>query len=66
MKTGTFGESGRFQVPNDTLSDETKKRRPIFYANIPQNSGLRVCFMRLPLLGEFSANLCKSHILDRF
>ena len=36
MKTGTFAESAHFHVPkNDTLDAKTKKRRPLFNANIP-------------------------------
>ena len=36
LKTGTFAESARFQVPKNGISDhETEKRRPLFNANIP-------------------------------
>ena len=36
MKTGTFSKSARFHVPKNGTSDaETKKRRPLFNANIP-------------------------------
>ena len=36
MKTGTFRKSARFHVPKNGTSDaETKKRTPLFNANIP-------------------------------
>ena len=36
LKPGTFAKSARFQVPkNGTSGAETKKRRPLFNANIP-------------------------------
>ena len=36
LKTGNFSKSARFQVPkNGTSGAETKKKRPLFNANIP-------------------------------
>ena len=54
LKTGTFGESARFQVLKNGTSDaETKKRRPLLTLTIPQNGGIHVRFVPLPLLVGF-------------
>ena len=53
----------RVKMPkNGTLSVGIQKLRPLFHANIPPkwwNGQLDICFMRLPLLGEKSANILK-------
>ena len=45
VKTGTFSKSARFHAPKNGTSDaETKKRRPLFHANIPPKRWTRYLF----------------------
>ena len=67
-----FAKSAHFQVPKNGTSDaETKKRRPLFNANTPQNGVEHVLFMRLAMLGGFKANFknlafwCRLTLLKR-
>ena len=47
LKTGTFGESARFQVPkNGTSSTQIQKRNPKTSRNTPQNGGVDIWVMR--------------------
>ena len=71
MKTGTFAESARFHVPkNDTLDAETKKRRPLFNANIPPKWCVARLFYAIItfgwVLGQFSKIANFRSFLRRF
>ena len=45
LKMGTFAKSARFQVQKNRTSEaETKKRRPLCNANIPQKSWITCLF----------------------
>ena len=67
VKTGTFAKSARYQVPKKgTSGAETKKLRPLFNTNIPQNGLEHVCFIRLALWGGFLTNFKNLAFWHRF
>ena len=64
LKVGTFPI---FRCPKMGLwAAESKNGDHFFTPTSPQNGGIDICFMRLPLLGELLANFDKSPFFSRF
>ena len=56
-----------FRCPKMGLrAPESKNGDHFFTPTSPQNGGIDICFMRLPLLGELLANFEKSPFFSRF
>ena len=62
-----MGKVPTFRCPKMGLRvPESKNGDHFFTPTSPQNGGIDICFMRLPLLGELLANFEKSPFFSRF